>query len=82
MILAGIDDVTVGFVIRTHVLHYTILCCIMQDPKPGAAPPRLLSPGVNAGALRWILVTIFGEKMMTSLGKIINPTGKEWVAYQ
>jgi hypothetical protein len=28
----------------------------MQDPKPGAAPPRLLSPGVNAGALRRILV--------------------------
>jgi len=29
----------------------------MQDQKPGAAPPRLLSPGVNAGALRRILVT-------------------------
>jgi CRISPR-associated protein Cas6/Cse3/CasE subtype I-E len=29
----------------------------MQDPKPGAAPRRLLSPGVNAGALRRILVS-------------------------
>jgi len=55
--LAGIDDVPVGFEIRTHVLFYTVLCCMMQDPKPGETPRRLLSPGVNAGALRRILVT-------------------------
>jgi len=60
----------------------------MQDPKPGAAHRRLLSPGVNAGALRRILVNQkhtylgvwrkvagSGIEPLTSggCGKILNP---------